>query len=375
MMKKGTRYFLLGFIIVSIIFAINYFEPNRPSATNNEGSEISSNLDNVRVKQKATSFERAKEVSSPDNFINSEPFKISDYIGKKVIIIDFWTYSCINCQRTLPYLNAWNEKYAEDGLLIVGVHTPEFDFEKKLANVQKAVNQFEIKYPVVMDNDFSTWQDYKNRFWPRKYVIDIDGFIRYDHIGEGGYEETEKVIQNLLAERKEVLGEIGNIDQNLLDIKNRAIGSLFDLSPEIYFGAERNEYLKNGMKNLVGPQSLLAEPPFSKNKLYLEGMWNFSPEFAMLEDGGGKINFKFSASDVYLVAGSDKSIKIRINVDGLPADFSAGEDVLFDKDGPFVEVKDERLYHLIHLTNGISEHLLELKMNEPGLKAFTFTFG
>src|SRR3989338_2998501 len=142
--------------------------------------------------EKSKQYQLAKEITTPDGFINTDdkPIILNDLIGKKVILMDFWTYSCINCQRTTPYLNSWYEKYKDAGLEIIGMHTPEFDFEKKYENVEKAVKQFGIKYPVVLDNDRATWQAYKNYYWPHKYLIDIDGFIIYDHIGEGGYAET-----------------------------------------------------------------------------------------------------------------------------------------------------------------------------------------
>lgn len=162
--------------------------------------------DSSRAKSKAAQHPRALEISTPDGFINTDRIAVGDLLGKKVILLDFWTYSCINCQRTIPHLNAWYEKYRDQGLVIIGIHTPEFEFEKQYENVLAAVKKFGIAYPVVLDNNYSTWQAYKNRYWPRKYLIDIDGFVVYDHIGEGAYKETERKIQELLAERARVLG-------------------------------------------------------------------------------------------------------------------------------------------------------------------------
>ena len=146
-----------------------------------------------RQQEKSKRYSVAKEITTPDGFINTDgkPVTIGEFVGKKVVLLDIWTYSCINCQRTTPYLNAWYEKYKDDGLVIIGLHTPEFEFEKVYQNVLDATNRLGIKYPVVLDNDYSTWNAYQNRFWPRKYLIDIDGFVVYDHIGEGAYEETE----------------------------------------------------------------------------------------------------------------------------------------------------------------------------------------
>ena len=145
-------------------------------------------------------FSKAPDFAGISGYINTHPITLKDLKGK-VVLVDFWTYSCINCIRTLPYLADWNAKYADKGLVIVGVHTPEFEFEKNIDNVKAAVQKFGIKYPVLQDNDKGTWNAYGNSYWPRKYLIDSDGYIRYDHIGEGGYAETEKIIQTLLAER------------------------------------------------------------------------------------------------------------------------------------------------------------------------------
>lgn len=195
---------------------------------------------------------KAKEITSPSEFINSEKFKLSDLIGKKVVLVDFWTYSCINCQRITPYLNAWYEKYRNKGLEIVGIHTPEFDFEKKYENVLSAVEKFGIKYPVVQDNEYAIWTAYGNHYWPKKYLIDIDGFIVYDHIGEGEYEETEKKIQELLQERTKALA-MKNGEDIPRNIVRPEIPADTDFSkprsPEIYFGAFRNNNLENGTKS------------------------------------------------------------------------------------------------------------------------------
>src|SRR3989338_6272643 len=153
--------------------------------------------------EKEAKYKKATELVQPDGYLNVENITLKELIGKKVILIDFWTYSCINCIRTFPYLNAWYEKYRDSGFVIIGVHTPKFEFETKYENVEKAVEKYGLKYPVVQDNNYFTWRAYRNNYWPHKYLIDIDGYIVYDHIGEGGYEETEKLIQNLLLERSE----------------------------------------------------------------------------------------------------------------------------------------------------------------------------
>ena len=177
----------LVIVVLLIVAAIVYLTPRNTVANS---VELSVSDASQRVTLKEQKYEKAKELAGISGYLNTDAFKLSELIGKKVVLIDFWTYTCINCQRTLPYITAWDKKYRDQGLVVIGVHTPEFEFEKKKGNVQSAIEEFGIKYPVVQDNDYATWRAYNNRYWPRKYLIDIDGFIVYDHIGEGGYEET-----------------------------------------------------------------------------------------------------------------------------------------------------------------------------------------
>jgi len=201
-MKNNRMLILFSFIIIIIgaIFYLDYQKVKIPT-TSAEVEVIDNSYIAPEKEDKSKKYEVAKEITTPDAFINTDSLTIKENIGKKVILIDFWTYSCSNCQRTIPHLNELQEKYADDGLLIIGVHTPEFEFEKDLENVKRAVEKYSIKYPVVMDNDFSTWRAYKNRYWPRVYLIDIDGFIVYDHIGEGAYKEIENKVIELLEEK------------------------------------------------------------------------------------------------------------------------------------------------------------------------------
>jgi thiol-disulfide isomerase/thioredoxin len=326
-----------------------------------------------RIAAKSGKYPRVKDISSPDGFINvAEGFKLADIVGKKVILVDFWTYSCINCQRTTPYLNAWYEKYRNQGLEIVGIHTPEFEFEKNYDNVLDAVNDESITYPVVLDNDYSTWTAYQNRFWPRKYLIDIDGFIVYDHIGEGAYELTEKQIQLVLAERSLVL----NLNQQIasgiaqpdMGVDTPPAGG--PISPETYFGALRNANFGNGARGVVGEQSLTVPQNLVVSTLYLDGRWNMSGEYAENLTAGAKIVFRYQAKNVYMVASADSPVTLRILRDGQPIGTAAGEDV---KNGTVI-VQEDKLYKLVN-ENTPGEHTLEIIIESPGLKAFTFTFG
>jgi thiol-disulfide isomerase/thioredoxin len=317
----------------------------------------------ARVETKTSQYDRAKEITTPDGFVNTTDLKIADLIGKKIILVDFWTYSCINCQRTTPYLNAWYDKYRDQGLEIIGIHTPEFEFEKKYENVQKAVEQFNIKYPVVLDNDFSTWFAYQNRYWPRKYLIDIDGFIVYDHIGEGGYAETELKIQDLLTERMKVLGEDIKINRTIVDPRNvERIEGGKAYSPEIYFGAARNQLLGSGSSGKTGSFSFDQPNEVLPNVLYLVGDWEITSEYAEAKSRDARIIFKYQAAKVFMVAGAAKPTSTRVLRDSQ----------VVGKDG-LINIQAEQLYRLIE--NDYGQHTLEVIFVEPGVRVFTFTFG
>ena len=338
-----------------------------------QGQEVVIMDENKRITEKAEKYEPAKEISTPDAFINVDDISVSEFIGKKVILVDFWTYSCINCQRTLPYLNAWYEKYADDGLVIIGIHTPEFEFEKELENVKRAVEKFGVKYPVVLDNDYSTWQAYRNQYWPRKYLIDIDGFIVYDHIGEGGYEETEEKIVELLNERSRLLSEA----EVLLDDSEpegvEKTDSSQVRSPEIYLGFLRIEYLRNlpEVGCLSGSCEYEVFSPLELNTYQLDGMWQTGNEQATLKSDAGSIFVGFSASKVNLVAGSDVPVLAEIYLDGKKVGEEGGADVV---DGVVI-FSTHDLYNLIDLSGNYGEHILEIRFLDGGVSAFAFTFG
>jgi len=323
--------------------------------------------------EKTKLYEPAKEITTPDGFINTDNLLIADEVGKNVVLVDFWTYSCINCQRTLPYLNAWHEKYGDKGLTIIGVHTPEFEFEKEYDNVKKATEKFGVEYPVVLDNDYSTWSAYRNRYWPRKYLIDIDGFIVYDHIGEGGYEETERKIQELLRERQDVLGLENGIEKTIVTPDGVEKMNIFTTrSPEIYFGAWRNDLLGNGVARKEGVQKFTAPDNTKLNTLYFDGEWDVNKEFAQNVSTSAKIIFKYKAEKVFMVASSEDGVRAKLLVDGKPIGSRGGSDVSVDG---FVDIKEDNLYRLVEDPNGSGEHVLEIIIEGSGLKAFTFTFG
>ncbi len=338
----------------------------------------------LSLAEKNVRFPKAPEISTPDGFINTDGKAVTlEELKGKVVLLDIWTYSCINCQRTIPYLNAWYKKYKAQGLIIIGLHTPEFAFEKVQANVERAVKDFAIEYPVVLDNDFSTWNAYHNQYWPRKYLIDIDGFIVYDHAGEGEYDVTERAIQKALMERKARLGIHVEVPQ---DIATSAVVSVDPNnvgSPETYFGASRNQYLGNGVPGKVGAFQANELGDVKPDTLYLIGSWNITPEYAetpasvgISEVGSDRIDYRYQAKSVYFVAGS-KSAPIEVEVlrDSAPVKQEVkGADVYYKNGRSYIKIQENRLYKLIEDTVS-GTHFLELIISKPGLQAFTFTFG
>ena len=349
-------------IVVLIVIAgvIGFIETGKPEQARIAAQDIILDA-NERTAEKEKEFDRAKEITTPDGFINTEPFELADYIGEKVILVEFWTYSCINCQRVIPYLNAWHTKYEDEGLVIVGIHTPEFEFEKDIENVQRAVDKFEIPWLVALDNDYSTWRAYNNRYWPRKYLIDIDGFIVYDHIGEGAYDETEEKIVELLNERKQVLGEqelvsvkTGDVEAD--DVDFRKIGT-----PETYLGSSRIERIEN-LPRLACLESTCTYT-FTTNNISgyeLDGEWTATSEY-ITNTEAASLRIAFTASKINLVAGSATPVRAKIFLDGE----EIGE----------VEFNDTDLYNLVDLEGKYETHELEIQFLDGGVEAFAFTFG
>ena len=345
-------------------------QSNSGTSTNTSARTDQENIQ--RIADKTKKFTAAKELIPGGKFINTPELKLKDIVGKKVILLDFWTYSCINCLRTLPYLKEWHKKYSDKGLVIIGVHTPEFDFEKNSDNVAKAVKDLGVPYPVMQDNNYATWNAYGNQYWPHEYLIDIDGFIVHDHIGEGSYDETETAIQNALQERSNVLN-MGITVGNKITAPSDAISfnSSAVQSPEIYFGYARNEYLANGQRSVSGTQHLTVPSTIDPNMLYLDGDWNFNQQFAENTNEPSRILFKYNAKNVYIVASSDKGVTVTVLKDGRPLVTEAGKDVR--PDGT-VLIKDNRLYRLIEGAD-YGQHTIEIIIHQHGLRAFTFTFG
>ena len=312
-----------------------------------------------------------KEITNPSGFLNTggEPISIKDYVGEKVILLDFMTYSCINCKRTFPYLNEWYEKYNDNGLIVIGIHTPEFAFEHDIENVQRALGEEGIEFPVVLDNDYATWRSYGNRFWPRKYLINKDGKIIYDHIGEGAYDEIEEQIVKALTELNNK-----NVEKETGDITEKVQADLVKVGTrETYLGRSRLEFINNlpSVDCLTKSCEYFKPEEIQPNTFSLSGTWRFEPEQAILESGTGSVLLRFSASQVHIVAAGGATAEIYldgelVNNENAGSNVSNDGTVNFDKEG---------FYNLVDLKGQYGEHLIEIRILESGFEGFAFTFG
>ncbi|HEY6256547.1 MAG TPA: cytochrome c biogenesis protein DipZ [Xanthobacteraceae bacterium] len=292
----------------------------------------------------------------------------------KVVLIDFWTYSCINCLRAIPYVRAWAEKYKDQGLVVIGVHTPEFAFEKDVNNVRRAVSDLKIGYPVAVDDDYAIWRSFSNQYWPAHYFIDARGQIRHHHFGEGEYDESERVIQQLLAEA----GSAG-VASDLVAVNASGVEAASDVSdvrsPETYVGYSRAENFVSPGGAVENARHAYAPGTPRLNEWSLSGDWTIEAETAVLDHEGGSIVYRFHARDLHLVLGAaadGKPVRFRVTVDGAPPGEGHGADVAPDGSGT---VTDYRLYQLIRQTGPIGDHTFEIKFLDPGVRAFAFTFG
>jgi thiol-disulfide isomerase/thioredoxin len=296
-------------------------------------------------------------------WLNSRPLSADDLRGK-VVLVDFWTYTCINWLRTLGYVRAWFEKYADRGLVVVGVHTPEFPFERDVDNVRQAVEAMRVAYPVALDSSFAIWDAFGNNYWPAVYIADAEGRIRHHHYGEGAYEECEQVIQELLRET----GTEG-VRNGFVSVADDGFEAQADWSnletPETYLGSEQARNFARGV-----PASALR-----LNQWTLSGDWDVERRAAVLNAPDGQIAFRFHARDVHLVMGPSArgaSIRFRVSVDDEPPGDAHGLDVDEQGEG---RVTQQRLYQLIREPGRVTDRTLEISFLDPGVEAYAFTFG
>ena len=313
-------------------------------------------------------------LSGAVGWLNSPPLS-ADSLRGKVVIVNFWTYSCINCLRTLPYVKAWAKKYQDQGLVVVGVHTPEFAFEHDVANVKRATHDLNVDYPVAIDNDYAIWRAFGNQYWPAFYVVDAQGRIRYHQFGEGEYAKSEQVIQQLLREAGHP-----NVPSTTINAKATGTQVASDqadmLSDETYVGYAKSEGFASPEKVLPDETRTYTAPvSASLNNWSLEGPWKIGAEQAQLAGASGKIVYRFHARDLHLVLGpapDGKPIRFRVSIDGAAPGSSHGTDVAADGSGTIDGV---RLYQLVRQTGPVRDRTFTIEFLDPGATAYAFTFG
>ncbi len=352
-----------GLGIMSMVFS-SFDEEFRSKNITSEG--------NLLTKIDKSGFKIAPDLVGIAHYLNTTPEKLSKEMEGKVILYDIWTYTCINCIRTLPFITAWNDKYADQGLLIIGIHSPEFEFEKDPENVQIAIEKYGISYPVVLDNDKKTWKAFENRYWPHKFLVDYEGYIRYDKIGEGGYDETEKRIQQLLDERAASLGIQMASASSLVDLDE--FDHTRNRTPELYFGytfAQNRNQLGSDEGFKPGKIVTYSEPDkIDLHKFYPIGDWkNYGDSMELISDIG-TIKLRYNAKQVNIVTNNSAELEIFLDGKPIPVKY-AGDDIT---SGNRLIVSESDLYNIISSENSAS-HLLEIQIKGKGFHTFAFTFG
>jgi thiol-disulfide isomerase/thioredoxin len=313
-------------------------------------------------------------LGSATAWLNSGPLTAADLRGK-VVLVDFWTYTCINWLRSLPYVRAWAERYADRGLVVIGVHTPEFEFEHDLANVRRAAAEMRVAYPIAVDNDYAIWRAFQNSYWPAVYIGDAKGRVRYRHFGEGEYEQSERAIRRLLAD-----AGVGGLGHGTVSVDARGAEAEADWgslkSPENYMGYERTE-------NFASPGGLARDErrvydlprQLERNQWALSGDWTMGRQPVTLNAPGGRIACRFHARDLHLVMGPGTRgarVRFRVTIDGRPPGGARGVDV--DEQGSGT-ASEQRLYQLIRQPRPIADRRFEIEFLDPGVQAYAFTFG
>ena len=371
---KSSRFLIVTILTIAIVAAIANFaeDTTMPRTMTSSGIRIpflrGASASQTDSRSELDSLERAGP------WLNSPPLTASALRGK-VVLIDFWTYTCINWRRTEPYVRAWAEKYRDQGLVVIGVHTPEFAFEKNLDNVRWAAKDMRIDYPIAVDSDYGIWQGFDNHYWPALYIIDAQGKLRYHYFGEGAYDQSEAIIQKLLAEAGR-----GEFDRGLVSVDPRGLEVAADWddlrSPESYVGYERGE-------NFASPGGAMVDKPhryefptrLRLNEWALSGDWTVMNPAVALNQPDGAIAYRFHARDLHLVMGPPApgaSVRFRVLLDGQPPGAAHGTDV--DEQG-YGTAAEQRLYQLIRQREPIADRQFEIQFLGPGVEVFAFTFG
>jgi thiol-disulfide isomerase/thioredoxin len=312
-------------------------------------------------------------IGRASEWINSPRLTAASLLGK-IVVVDFCTYTCINWLRTLPYVRAWAQKYRQ-GLVLIGVHTPEFAFEQHVDNVRRAVQQMGIAYPIVIDNDYSIWRAFKNQYWPALYLLDARGRIRQHHFGEGEYEQSERSIQRLLAE-----AGVGGLGDGVVSVDARGVEAAADWdnlrSPENYLGYERTQnFATRGGADPDRRRVYSAPARLALNEWALAGEWTMGKQVTVLNGAPGRIVYRFHARDVHLVMGPSRAgspVRFRVTIDGQPPGAAHGLDV--DEGGTGTAV-EQRLYQLIRQPRPIADRTFVIEFLDAGVETFAFTFG
>lgn len=365
-----ARHFLLGIALGTTGMACTRSDAfdTRPRATPQDESMVE------KKSPPADNQATFPSLGGATEWLNSEPLTLEALRGK-VVVVEFWTYTCINWRRSLPYVRAWSEKYRDQGLVVISVHTPEFSFEKNLDNVRKAVSDIRIGYPVAVDSDYAIWNAFKNEYWPALYFLDAQGRIRHRHFGEGSYDVSQRVIQDLLIEA----GNAG-VDRKMVSVDARGPEATPDwenlASSETYVGHARSQ-------NFQSPGGLVLDRPavytpsagLRLNYWSLAGDWTVAKEAAVSNAPNGRIAFRFHARDLHLVMGPAKrgsAVRFRVKIDGKPPHAAHGVDV---DDRGSGTVTEQRMYQLIRQPAPIVDRVFEIEFLDPGAEAFSFTFG
>ncbi len=310
-------------------------------------------------------------LSGATEWLNSAPLTAEGLRGK-VVLVDFCTYTCVNWLRTLPYVRAWADKYRNDGLVVIGAHTPEFPFERDLDNIRWALKEMDVRYPIAVDSDYGVWRAFDNNYWPAVYIADANGRIRYHHFGEEAYAEQERAIQRLLSESGR------KVDNELVKVTPRGLEVAADFghlrSPESYLGYERAEaFVGNAVDD--APSSYAIPRSLALNQWALSGNWTVKEKGAELNAANGRIAFRFHARDVNLIMGpprGEKPVRFSVTVDGKPPGASRGTDIDESGNG---SADRQRTYQLVRQQQSITDRQFEIQFPEPGVEAFCFTFG
>ena len=312
-------------------------------------------------------------LAGAQEWLNSPPLSLKALKGK-VVLVDFWTYSCINCLRSIPYVRAWAEKYRDHGLVVIGVHAPEFAFERNIANVKNAIATLKIGYPVAIDNEYKIWRSFENEYWPAHYFIDGNGKVRHHHFGEGEYDESEQIIQKMLkdAGNKNVPTGIVSVNASGAEVASDA-GDV--KSPETYVGYDRGNHFVSPGGVVVDKDHTYAAGEPQLNEWSLTGNWTVGPERAQLDEKDGSIVYRFHARDLHLVLGPSaegSQIRFRVTIDGKAPGDAHGMDT--DAEGNGV-VTTQRLYQLVRAPGTVADRTFEIRFLDPGVQAYAFTFG